>query len=775
MVDQLRTLWLDPPSVDVPDSLREAVGGIPLVAETLARRGIVTAQDAHAFLDPAAYTPSEPTALPDLPRAVERLQRAIRRGERIAVWGDFDADGQTSTALLLETLRALGGDAVYRVPTRQEGHGLHTQGLERLVRDGADLILTCDTGVMAHEAVAHANRLGAEVIITDHHVLGQTLPPALAVVNPHRLPEGHPMSTLPGVGVAYELARALGPEAADAALDLVALGTVADVATLIKDARYLVQRGLEVLRRTPRLGLQAVYELAKLRPEGITEEQIGFVLGPRLNALGRLSDASKGVELLITGDPIRARTLATEVEGLNARRRWQTKQVTEAALAQIDRQPELLDYQALVLNNPTWPGGIVGIVASRLAERYDKPTVLISDPPDGVARGSGRSIPGLDLIAALTDCADLLLGFGGHKAAAGFSMDPERIPELRAALSRAVAERIESVRVPVLPIDAYVELPDLSLDLVTEIGRLAPFGAGNPPLTLAIRDLGVASKVTIGRTQEHLRVTVEDEQNRSQTVFWWQGAGSTLPQGRFDLALHVRENDYRGKVDVQVEWVEARQLSPAPIEAQPAPSIPVQDFRAVSNPEGMLAEAQAQGLLQVWAEGGARPGGESAARHQLVPGPRLAIWTLPPSSQVLQLVLDRAHPQEIILFAIDPVCGESKDLLKRLAGMFKYALGAKAGEMDLGLAAAGLAQTQSVVEAGLEYLAARGKVVVLEKRDTVWLLAEGDEHLGDDSMSLARARLDALLDETAAYRDYLRHAPEPALVKLLSEGRDVAP
>ena len=762
------TQWIDPQAVDIPDSLRGAVGGNPLVAATLARRGILTVEKARAFLDPAAYTPADPTDLPDLPVAVERLQQALQRGERIAIWGDFDADGQTSTALLLETLRAMGGDAVYRVPTRQEGHGLHKRGLERLIQEGAHLILTCDTGVMAHDAVAHANQLGAKVIITDHHVPGECLPPALAVVNPHRLPEGHPLGTLPGVGVAYELARALDPAAADGALDLVALGTVADVATLTGDARYLVQRGLQALRHTPRLGLQAVYRTAKLRPEGITEEHIGFVLGPRLNALGRLSDASQGVELLTTGDLTRARTLAAEVEGLNAQRRWQTKQVTEAALAQIERQPQLLeDYQALVLSNPTCPGGIVGIVAGRLAERFEKPTVLIAAPPDGVARGSGRSVPGLDLIGALTDCGRLLLGFGGHKAAAGFSIDPERLPDLRAALSRAVAARIDSVQKPALAIDAYVELPDLGLDLVAEIGRLAPFGSGNPPLTLAARDLAVVSKAIIGRTKEHRRVILEDAQHRNQTVFWWQGAAWPLPRGRFDLAFHIRANDYRGEMDVQVEWVAARQLQASPIEVQAAPSIPVRDFRTVGDPEEVLRETRAQGPVQVWAEGGEQASSKSAARHQLGPGSRLAIWTSPPSLQVLESVLGRVQPEEIIVFAVDPGMDECQVFLVRLAALAKYALRAKAGEMDLELAATALAQTQAVVKAGLDWLATSGKLT-LEVEDAVWRLTAGDGQPDTDAQQLARARLDALLAETAAYRDYYRNAPATALVKLVS-------
>jgi single-stranded-DNA-specific exonuclease len=765
MTTHLMTRWLDPESINVPDALRDAVGGHPLVAETLARRGILTPDAARPFLDPAAYSPADPTDLPDLATAVERIRRAIHHRERIAVWGDFDADGQTATALLLETLRALGADVVFRVPTRQEGHGLHEAGLGQLIRDGARLILTCDTGVTAHAAVAHANALGAEVIVTDHHVLGDRLPPALAVVNPHCLPPGHPLGTLPGVGVAYELATALKPAAAGRALDLVALGTVGDVATLTGDARYLVQRGLQMLRRTDRPGLQAVYQSAGLRADGITEEHISFVLAPRLNALGRLADAAHGVELLITEDSTRARMLATEIEGLNARRQWLTKQVAEAAQAQIERDPALLaDRHALVLDHPAWPGGVTGIVAGRLAEQFGKPAVLISAPPGKLARGSGRSVPGVDLIASLTDCAHLLEGFGGHPGAAGFSIELERIPELRAALSRAVAARAEAVLEPELAIDAYVDLADLTLDLVSEIDRLAPFGAGNPPLTLAVRDLRILGEATIGRTAEHRRLTVEDAQEQTQTVFWWQGAGWPLPRGRFDLALTVRASDFRGVAEVQVEWLNARELEPAAVEVPAAPAIEIHDYRAVSNPEAVLRALVAEGDVQVWSEGDGPAGVEVRARHELAPSPRLVVWTLPPSPQVLQAALERAQPREVTLFAHDPGLDEARAFLKRLGGLVNFALRTRDGQVDLVAAAVRTAQRVSSVQAGLEWLAAQGQVVILEQGDDAWSLAQGKGDADRQRLETARARLEPLLAETAAYRTYVQSAPAMALL-----------
>ena len=285
------------------------------------------------------------------------------------------------------------------------------------------------------------------MVITDHHELPERLPDAVAVVDPRRLPEDHPLHHLPGVGVAYKLAEALYAQAgrsedAEPLLDLVALGIVADVATQVGDTRYLLQRGLEVLRRTERLGLRELMATAGLDPAGLSEEHIGFILGPRLNAVGRLADARAGVELLTTTDLSRARILANHLETLNAKRRLQTSQVYEAAVSQIQRDPMLLQDAALVLSHPTWPAGIIGIVASRLVEEYGRPVVLLSTPPDGTARGSARSVDGCNITEAIASQSELLTSYGGHPMAAGLALAPENIPAFRRGLARAVAAMI---------------------------------------------------------------------------------------------------------------------------------------------------------------------------------------------------------------------------------------------------------------------------------------------------------------------------------------------
>lgn len=757
------TRWLDPEPVDPSPELVQAAHGSELVARALFRRGIRTPQAARAFLDPAQYSPAPPADLPDLTLGAARLQQAIDRQEPILVWGDLDADGQTATALLVEGLRALGGRVDYHVPTREQGHGLHEPTLARWLDRGARLVLTCDTGIAAHRAVELANRRGADVIVTDHHIPEPTLPPAQAVINPHRLPDGHPLATLSGVGVAYQLVRALDPSTADRALDLVALGMIADVVALTGDTRYLVQRGLGALCATQRPGLRALYQVADLAPSGLSEEHVGFVLGPRLNALGRLSDPAFGVELLLTPDPARAHELALDLESLNARRQLVTTQVTQAALNLLRSQPTLTsDYQALVLSHPTWPGGVIGIVAGRLAERYGKPAVLIAAPEGQVARGSGRSIPGVDLVAALQRCAHLLEGFGGHAAAAGFSIQPDRIPELRDALSRAVAAQVQDLPEPTRALDEYVTLPDLTLDLVEQISRLAPFGAGNPPLLLAVPHLHLVSEAIIGATGEHRRIVVEDSQDRSQTVFWWQGASEPLPEGPFDLAVTVRASNYRGMPEVQIEWVEAREHEQPIVELPALAPYEVHDHRRAPDPRVELDRLRASvPEVQVWAEGDDAPLGRP--RGELGPGADLAIWTLPPGPDELHQVLDRVQPQRVYLFAAPPQPDQWVDLLNRVLGMAKYAIRRNHGQFDLQRASGRTAHRVPTVQAALEALAAQGALRIDQREAPIWTLGPGTGSR-ERSLDFWLNRVRELTEETAAYRAFATRADAQALL-----------
>jgi single-stranded-DNA-specific exonuclease len=506
-------------------------------------------------------------------------------------------------------------------------------------------------------------------------------------------------------------------------------------------------------------------DLANLNPGWLTEEHIGFQLAPRLNALGRLDDANPIVELLTTDDVTRARTLATELEGLNAQRKLLCDQVFQAAQAQIERDPSLLDHAALVLNHPMWPGGVIGIVAGRLAERYHRPTILIATPPDRLGRGSARSIEGCDINAAIAAQAGLLHGYGGHPMAAGLSIDPERIPEFRRALSRTISETcVEVTEKPELRIDAFLALTDLSLELIEEIERLAPFGPGNPPLTLATQGLALVSHSPIGRGGEHLQLIVKDEAGNTQKVLWWRGAGEPLPEGRFDLAYTVRASDYRGQRDVQVEWTDARAIEEPVVSLRPAkPAIEVVDHRRELRPRAMLEQLQAREEVQVWAEADAKAKVGGRDRHELAVTKTLAVWTVPPGPAEWQDGLAEAAPQKVVLFGVNPGLDDPELFLKRLAGLTKHALRTNEGRVSISTLAAATAQRESTVWAGLAWLTARGFLAVASAGDDEVRLTAGAGK-ADADLPRVTAHLKALIEETAAYRAYFARAEKETLV-----------
>ncbi len=786
--------WIEPNPSEVPQALSAAVGGHPLVARVLLARGIASPEAAAAFFDPAAAPRSDPLDMPDMAKAVARLEKAIHQQENILVWGDFDVDGQTSTTLLVTTLQQLGARVSFHIPVRElESHGVNVPVLKKIMTEGAgaqtaSLILTCDTGITAHEAVDYARSQGVDVIITDHHDLPPTLPAALAVVNPKRLPPDHALSSLPGVGVAYQLAEALCRSAgqawlAEESLDLAALGIVADLASLKGETRVLLQLGLAALRRTRRIGLQVMMEMAEVDQANLTEEHIGFLLGPRLNALGRLADANVSVEFLSTEDLSRARVIATTLEGLNAERKLLTEQVYQGALAQISQKPELLEDAALVLAHPLWPGGVIGIVASRLVERYHRPVVLFTTPPGQPARGSARSIDGINITAAISAAVaahpELQAGFGGHPMAAGLSivsapgaMDIQ-IAAFRRALARTVKDMTGDIKAETsLAIDGTLPLTDLSLDLVKDLERLAPFGPGNPPLTLASRNLILKGQSKIGRNGEHLALFVEDASGASQKVIWWQAGAalgsSDLPQGRFDLAYTVRASNYRGQAEVQVEWIDARPLDEPASAAIPVRTVEVVDYRGAPQASALIKSLAAQEGLLVWAEAEAAQklaalGINAVNRLKLTPAQSLAIWTAPPGPKELRSALTAVAPQTVYLFGIPSETTVPGTFLKRLAGLVKYSLRSESGRVDLDALAAACAQRESAVRLGLEWLVARGDIAFQSLGGGQIVIGEGSK-VEQGAPAVIAAQLKLLLDESAAYHAYFARADKDRLI-----------
>ena len=757
------TRWLDPQPVDAAPLA--SLNLPPLIAQTLVRRGIHTLDSARAFLHPDTV-PSTP--FPGIEKAVDIIALAVRNQEPICVWGDFDVDGQTSTALLVQTLRALGEDVVYYIPIRgKESHGVHIESLEPIIDNGAKLILTCDTGITAHKAIDYCNSRGVDVVVTDHHDPGETLPNAKAIINPKLLPEDHSLRNLAGVGVAYKLAEALftltptpspsgrgkseGQGEGDL-LDLVALGLIADVAILRGETRSLAQKGIQALRTTNRLGLKVMAELAGTNLETLTEETISFTFAPRLNALGRLSDANPAVELLLTDDPARARVLAAQIEGLNAQRRLLTGQVTEAAEAQLRENPDLLTEPAIVLSHPNWPGGVVGIVANRLVERYHKPAMLLTEGDDGILRGSARSVEGLHITEAITANRNLLLNFGGHPMAAGLSLQKDNLTAFRRGLGKAIEKQLGEIMLeePSLQIDAWLELDEISLELANAIEMLAPFGAGNPKLTLASRGVKLKSVATLGRAKEHLRLTIEDEAGNDQGILWWGGVGEELPEegGKFDIAYSLRASSFRGEKQLTLQFEEFRILEEKPVEIQ-KPRLEVRDMRL----QPSLLNLQPSTLI--WAEGPDRSVG--VPRFELKQADELSIYTTPPSPADLRRALEIVKPRTVYVYGVSPAEEKPDEFLLHLAGLCKYVLNQRGGKVNLQELASAMAARENAVRIGLEWLAAGGHLsIVSEGEALVISRGNGETHQFLQKELFIAVR--GILEETAAYRTHFARA-----------------
>ncbi len=757
--------WLEPQPVRPAPELLEAAGGDRLLAEALSRRGICTKAQTEAFLDARKYSPAPPSALPDLDAAVERIAAAIHHGEQIGIWGDFDVDGQTATAVLLYTLQKLGARTVYYLPVRaQESHGMAVSSLAAFLENGVQLLLTCDTGVSEQEAINYAASHGIDSIITDHHTLPPALPQALAIINPQRLPAEHPLHPLCGVGCAYKLAEGLLDHfgrADDAAqlLDLVALGTVADVAQLTGDNRYLVQMGLDRVHRHPRPAFLAMLELAEIDYTQLSEEHLAYILAPRLNAIGRLGDANPAVPFLLSENIENARPLALAMEAANNQRKLLCDQVFQAALSQIEQDPGLLSEPILVLSHPNWPAGVIGVAASRLVEAYNRPVILISCPPGEPARASARSIERINITAVLAGEEKLMLAYGGHAMAAGFSIEPAKIPQLKRAITRSL-QALPAKEFPVrqLAIDAYLQLDRLTLDLVEMLDHLSPYGPGNRPLVLATRNLVLKSFSPIGKNEEHLQLIVEDPAGISRKIIWWQGAGFALPEERFDLAYSVRASNYRGERSIQLEWINAR-----PIEGELAvrrrfANVEALDFRGTPDPLKALDEIKCSGPCVIWQEGQKVEPVTGVDRYHVGEAETLVVWNIPPGLSELNLILETAQPKRVAFFGLNSANDALPGFLKQLAGLIRYAINRRQGQVSIAGLASATAQREMTVRKGIAWWIAHGDIIQVAANGSFFTLGQQGGTPDSAVRIKIETELDDLLRETGAFRSYFLRA-----------------
>jgi single-stranded-DNA-specific exonuclease len=535
-------------------ALAEELAVSETAASVLVRRGYGDPVTAQAFL--AAERPRHDVSLlGDVEEACALLRETIGAGKRICVHGDYDVDGICATALAVTVLRGLGADVDWHLPSRfEEGYGLSGETLARLAGEDCSVVLTVDCGITAVDEVAQARRHGLEVIVTDHHRPGESLPDCPIVAT---RPSEYPFPELCGTGVVFRLLEALagGAGALDEHLDLVALATVADVVPLVDENRALAAAGLRRLARTTKPGLRALMRAARVDPATVDSGAIGFRLAPRINAAGRLCHPRAALDLLLTDDPAEAERLAGELERLNRDRQTVEDRILHDAIRQVEEWPEASRRRlGYVLAGEDWHRGVVGIVASRLVERFHRPVVLIAGGEDGEWTGSGRSIPAFDLHGALAACAGHLGRWGGHRAAAGLSIRPENVEAFAEAFAAHAAGALtEADLEPVLRVDAVADGRELTLGLCEELERLAPFGLGNPNVTLLAVGCELSELGAVGEGK-HLKLAVTANGARSGAIAFGQGTRlDTLRRvGRYDVAFKLAANHWNGTVSPQL-------------------------------------------------------------------------------------------------------------------------------------------------------------------------------------------------------------------------------
>ena len=545
---------------------RLADAGYPyLVSEVLASRGVERAEDAAEFLTQETTLTYSPFLMQDMDKAVERIAQAIAAGEKIAIFGDYDVDGITATCILVDYLKGRGADVVHYIPRRiEDGYGLSCDAIEGLRKGGATLLVTVDCGITGVDEVAFARSIGMDVVVTDHHECKETLPVAAAVVDPRRTDCEYPFKHLAGCGVALKLVLALGGPDREEALfsrycTLAAIGTVADVMQMTGENRTIVSRGLASLDRSDFIGLHALLKEAGLAGREISSVQIGFVLAPRINAAGRMGAADMAADLLLCQDPVQAEELAKALCALNRERQSVEQTIYSQAEAMIGELPED-QRRALVLASETWHQGVVGIVASRLSEKYSRPSFMIH-LNGGVGKGSCRSWGGFNLFAALESCSDLLLGFGGHELAAGFTIDAANIPAFRARMNQYAAEYwVGKAPESTLEIDVELHQPGrVTLQEVEALAALEPYGSGNARPLFCLMGATLLRMQNVGQNR-HLKLRLGKGSAQFDGIFFSTNTAACGCQegDRVDAAFYLQVNEFRGSRTVQLQMVDIR-------------------------------------------------------------------------------------------------------------------------------------------------------------------------------------------------------------------------
>ncbi|PLT34583.1 single-stranded-DNA-specific exonuclease RecJ [Bacillus sp. V5-8f] len=627
----------------------------PLVARLLVNRGIKTTEEARSFIYINEQSFHDPFLLKDMDKAVARIRQAVDAGEKIRIFGDYDADGVSSTTVMMTILEKMGANVDFYIPNRfTEGYGPNETAFRLAADAGVKLLITVDTGISAINEANLASELGMDYIITDHHEPGPELPEALAIIHPKLADNTYPFKELAGVGVAFKVAHALLGELPEDLLEITAIGTIADLVPLFGENRLIAARGIEKLRHTSRPGLLSLIQKAGIQKETLNEESIGFGLAPRINAAGRLGSANPAVALLMEGDAVVAEELASEIDLMNKERQALVAEITEEAIREVEENFPPQQNGVLVVGKEGWNSGIIGIVASKLVDRFYRPAIVLSfDMEKGLAKGSARSIEGYDLFKNLSECRDILPHFGGHPMAAGMTLKIEDVDELRSRLNRLATEQLsEEDFQPVTRLDGVTDLEDVTLQSIEEMGLLAPFGMNNPKPKILIQSMPISEIRKIGANQNHLKLQLGKEGNYLDGVGFGLGYlfADISPLSNLsvigELAVNEWNNNRKPQIFLQDISIESWQLF---------------DFRGMNRVEKWLADIPKENRqVIVFSEETmkqfpflgqnekiAHINNEENARNVNLSGSNVILLDMPPSKQLLEYTLRNKGPSRV--------------------------------------------------------------------------------------------------------------------------------
>ena len=556
----MKDSWIvEKENTKLSEKLSKSLNISPITAQILINRGIENETEANLFLNSTLFDLPSPYLMKGMEKAVERIKKGLEEREKIAIYGDYDVDGVTSTALLYNFLKSINADVEYYNPDRiKEGYGINIGAVKKLADDGVSLIISGDCGITAVSEVEEAKELGVDFIVTDHHKPPEEIPEAVSVLNPKLRDCKYPAKEIVGVGVIFNLVIALRRALRDDGfftngepnlgdyLDLVALGTVADCAPLLDVNRILVKEGIKRMQNPKRIGVKALKEASSIKGE-LTSHDLGFKLGPRINASGRMSTADNAVKLFISNNLDNARELAKGLNKENTNRQNTEAEIIKESISQLESTPELIGKNSIVLASRNWHPGIIGIVASRIVDRYEKPTILIAIDESGVGKGSGRSVEGVNIYSALSECSELFLQFGGHEQAAGLSIKEENVEKFRIMFDKALEDAGQYEQK--LTIDCKVKLENITDELISELDMLAPYGIGNPEPVLLSTDVEVISQRIF--KDKHLGFKVKNGDKTYDAIWFNLKEPSNIPK-RIDMVFTPEFNQWNGKKDIRL-------------------------------------------------------------------------------------------------------------------------------------------------------------------------------------------------------------------------------